>query len=144
MSRTVGSGDFPSTEWSLLHDSEAALPLIYERYRHPLVTFLKLRFRLQHDDAQEIFHAFVADKLVAQDLLATVDRARGRFRTFLTRVLGNFAIDWFRSEGAWTRRHLVAGEMTSNNNTPDAADAFDHTWAQTVLDQGHRQVRRLV
>jgi hypothetical protein len=96
--------DFPSTHWSTVlraggWDSSGgreALDRLLTQYRRAMVVHLRLRFRLNDSDAEDLVHAFVVSKILEQNLLAKADASRGRFRNLLKTSLDHFVISEFR------------------------------------------------
>jgi hypothetical protein len=86
------------------------------RYDRPLLLTLQARFRsfpkvLQ--DARDLLHEFYAARLLKDGWLAKYDASKGRFRTFLSWSLKNFAWDWWRGQpeyGHWSRHHKAETE----------------------------------
>jgi RNA polymerase sigma-70 factor (ECF subfamily) len=94
------AGRFPDTDWNLVQiaagnsaDPRAreALAQLCQTYWHPLYAFVR-RQGYSPQQAHDLTQAFFAH-LLEKNLLATVDRAKGRFRTFLLVALKNFLAD---------------------------------------------------
>ena len=70
-----------STDWSQIRmacSDRAALGELFERYRPILRAHLHHKMGLGEDDVDDVLQGFFADKVLERDLLAQVDRERGR------------------------------------------------------------------
>src|SRR4051812_27403034 len=88
---------FPSTHWTVVARAGASdsqrlrvLGRLLERYIPPMRSYLIARFRFDADEANDILQAFLADKVLDQDIIQQADRSRGKFRAFLVRALDHF------------------------------------------------------
>src|SRR5205814_10361509 len=97
-----GYNSFPKTELPLLKkamESDSlirgpALAIVLQRYLPPLKTHLIYRKRLRLEEAEDVLQSFVAEKILEARLLKKMDPARGRFRSWLLTVLGNYLAYW--------------------------------------------------
>src|SRR5579884_544814 len=95
---------FPSTHWTLIaraargpgKASRAAMGELLARYLRPLETYLVRSRGLSRADAEDLVQSFIANRVLEKNLLASADRCRGRFRTFLLAALNRFVADEFR------------------------------------------------
>src|SRR5947209_5553659 len=102
--RTRLAFEFPSTHWWLVTGSaagtpterRAALAALLEQYLRPLRLYLVRGRKIPVSKAEELLQSFVLSKVLEQDLLASADRSRGKFRTFLLASLNRFIADEFR------------------------------------------------
>jgi RNA polymerase sigma-70 factor (ECF subfamily) len=143
---------FRTTRWSVVlrageepgETSSAALEELCRTYWVPAYVFVRRR-GYGVEDAQDLTQAFFA-QLIAQQGLANVDRARGKFRSFLLACLSHFLAKDRRDRGTLKRgggrsflplspgdaeELLVAG--TTHDTSPEAA--FDQRWALAVLER---------
>ena len=102
---------FKTTEWTDVEtasgDSEAsreALERVMETYRDPLCAHIVWRFSLKPEDADDLVHGFVKDRVLQARILAEASRVRGRFRNFLVKSLDNYVLKWMRGQKAQKRR----------------------------------------
>lgn len=149
---------FATTHWSVVlaagHPSSAtaqqALESLCRTYWYPLYTFVRHK-GFNAADAQDLTQEFFA-RLIAKDDLGDVDRAKGKFRSFLLASLTHFlANEWDRlkaqkrggghsvlslnAESAEERYHLEpARELPADR-------AFDRRWALTLLDEVLKRLR---
>ena len=90
-----GARSFSATRWSVVlaaaGESSDALAALCRAYWYPLYAFLR-RQGLSTHDAEDVTQGFFAH-LLGKDALAHVDRAKGRFRTFLLASLKHFLAD---------------------------------------------------
>jgi DNA-directed RNA polymerase specialized sigma24 family protein len=143
---------FETTRWTLVlaaggaatPDSREALAALCEQYWYPLYAYLR---RAGHtaSDAEDLTQGFFL-QLLEKNALRIVDRARGRFRSFLLAALKHFVAN------EWDRRRAkkrggphppIALELSSgeqryqleprDDSTPERL--YDRQWALTVLDR---------
>jgi RNA polymerase sigma-70 factor (ECF subfamily) len=141
---------FPPTHWSLVHRAahsapearKKALASLLARYLPALKSYLRTARKLKPADADDLLQSFIADKVLARDLLKHADASRGRFRTFLLTSLNNYAASRHRKAVAKptpTPLHLPAPD-------PTPARAAEAAWARTllqnVLDAMRHECRR--
>ncbi len=142
---------FPTTQWSRvvaagdrsMPDAGDALAELCAVYWYPLYAFIRRR---GHDPeaAEDLVQGFFA-ALLEKDGLATVDRSKGRFRSFLVAACTHFlanrrdyerrlkrgagcvilTIDALEAEDRY--RHEPAHELTAER-------LFERRWATTLLD----------
>jgi RNA polymerase sigma-70 factor (ECF subfamily) len=144
----------PHTQWTLLIDPirrkspgyEAALNKLLELYRPPIVGYLRCRLK-DPDSSEDIAHDFIAQLLNA-DAFSGVERAKGRFRSFLYASLRNFLYNHIRHQNAQKRGGgavVVSLELTGDVHP--AADSgmpteFDREWAWRIMDRAIAAVER--
>ena len=149
--------DFRTTRWTQVSRAKAdsaegreALADLCEAYYEPVVAFLRCQLR-DADAAREMTHEFFA-RVLAGDALASAERERGRFRSYLLGAVKHFlahqraaplrlkrgggaecvSLDDHEKTEAWT----VAD---SSVLTPEVA--FDRQWALTVLERALEALR---
>ncbi len=143
---------FPTTLWTVVlkagHGDSgaaaAALATLCRSYWYPLYAFVRRRGNSPHD-SEDLTQAFLAT-LIEKHGLETVDRERGRFRTFLLAALKNFLANEWDKVRALKRgggRQVVSFDREtaesryvlepSHDYTPDRH--FERQWGLTLLDQ---------
>ena len=152
------AGAFAPTRWSVViaagrgRESEAkrALEELCTAYWYPLYAFVRRAGHGAHD-AQDLTQEFFA-RLLARNDLAAVDRARGKFRSFLLASLKHFlANEWDRANAqkrgggqavlsldAATAEERYALEPA---DTVSADQLYDRRWAMTMLERSLGRVR---
>lgn len=160
-----GNGDrgsavvFATTHWTVVLsagdaasvEGAAALEVLCRTYWRPLYTYLRRKGSTPHD-AQDCVQGFFAD-LLQRDSLARVARSKGKFRSFLLAALKHFlANEWDRAKAlkrggefsfvSWDEVQL--DPKFSGAAAPDLApdQAFERSWAMTLLDQVLGRLRR--
>jgi RNA polymerase sigma factor (sigma-70 family) len=153
------AGQFATTHWSVVlaagrtDDSRShdALSRLCQAYWYPLYAFVRRHGYSPHD-AQDLTQAFFAH-LLEKNALASADRAKGKFRSFLVGSLTHFmANDRHRAraqkrgggcvtilmdiESAESRYGLEAAEGLS----PDKS--FERNWALRLMEQVFQRLRR--
>ncbi|MCP4038004.1 MAG: sigma-70 family RNA polymerase sigma factor [bacterium] len=134
---------FPTTSWTDIREAASTrevLERLLPQYWRPIYAFFFSTVR-DTDRAQDLTQAFMADRLIAGDVLVRADAARGRFRSFLKACLRNFAVDELRRERGRsdTDRPIevpsdpvqLAEAQPGPDDPPDVA--FDRQFAATVL-----------
>ena len=92
-------GRFATTQWSLIlaagrpgsAEAEAALERLCSLYWYPVFAFVRRR-GYPADEAEDLTQAFFT-RLVEKHDVATADRERGRFRTFLLTACDHFLLN---------------------------------------------------
>jgi DNA-directed RNA polymerase specialized sigma24 family protein len=150
--------DFTSTQWSVVlqaggehsPQSVAALEKLCQIYWYPLYSFTRRRGYGPHE-AADLTQDFFSH-LLGTNALASVNRAKGKFRSFLLISLKNLLAN------EWNRAHcqkrgggvpLVSlDEVTaedryqlepSDDLTPDKI--YDRRWAETLLGRALQRLR---
>jgi RNA polymerase sigma-70 factor (ECF subfamily) len=143
---------FQTTRWSLVlaardggaAEAGEALAALCGSYWHPLYAFVR---RKGHDPdaAQDLVQGFFA-RLLEKGDLAAVDRARGKFRSFLMAACAHYLANQRDYDRAWKRGGgrtpvpidgLTAEGLYSREPVHDltAERLFERDWALTLL--GH-------
>jgi RNA polymerase sigma-70 factor (ECF subfamily) len=145
------SSHFSETHWSIViaagqKDSLAgeALQKLCKVYWYPLYAFLR-RQGQSRQDAEDLTQEFFA-RLLARNDLATVDRSKGRFRSFLLASMKHFlANEWdkTRAQKRGGGKQIFSINLEDSESryaaepthdiTPDKL--YDRRWAMTILDQ---------
>jgi len=149
---------FATTHWTVvLHarqpdspQAHEALERLCQAYWYPLYAFVR---RQGHDahDAQDLTQEFFA-RLLEKNYLQDVDRAKGRFRSFLLASLKHFlANEWDRRKAlkrGGNRTHLPIDSQSAetryglepaHDQSPEKL--FERRWALTLLDQVLQRLR---
>lgn len=139
---------FPHTDWSLIRavqlanaqDQNQVLGRFLDEYLPAMRAHLRAkRFFRNETDNEDLLSDFVADKLVAADLLKQVRHGKGRFRSYLRVCLDNYA----KSQ---LRQRVPIGTVAVGGGGFDAAvaaagvgvrvnDLFELEWARTVVER---------
>lgn len=157
MSVETRQNRFPSTHWSQVRlaartgDVQARCKFLDEllrRYSPPLKAHLAARYQLAPEHTDDLFQAFLEQRIVMKELLSKADRARGRLRTFLLNALDNFVLNELRNERA--KKRNPAGGRVSLSELPEASEpsvaapnhaSLDAAWARAVMAEAVRRAR---
>lgn len=160
MEEAPGPHEFATTHWSLvaamqesMGDSaraRLALEELCRRYWYPLYAFVRHR-GYSADDAQDLTQAFFA-RIIETAGLTSVDREKGRFRSYLIGALKHFlANEWHRQRaqkrgGAvqiieWDALDPESRYAHSSCGSEDPEHAFDREWALEIIDGAMRALR---
>lgn len=146
----ASAANFRTTKWSVVlaaqngaEPNAEALEDLCRAYWAPVYAFLRRKGCDSHR-AEDLTQGFF-EKLLAKNYLSSVDRDKGKFRTFLLTAVSSFAAnEWDRSQrqkrgGGVTFVSLQPGEAEdrcpvepSTDLSPDRL--FDRRWAETVLE----------
>ncbi|MFT6794609.1 MAG: RNA polymerase sigma factor (sigma-70 family) [Rubritalea sp.] len=146
------SDNFFTTQWTRViaakgetDDARLALSELSESYYAPVVGFLKKEGRSE-DDARDLAHSFFA-WLLSRDALATLERERSRFRSYLLGALKHFIVHHREKSLAQKRgsqvTHLHIQAATDTNPGIDPPDTrglppdreFDRQWALHMIGE---------
>jgi RNA polymerase sigma-70 factor (ECF subfamily) len=154
----LSPGGFAPTRWTLIVSAKQeetvpamrALEELCQAYWRPLYAYVR-RQGCGAEEAQDLTQEFFS-RLLAKNYLASVDRAKGKFRSFLLASLKHFLSNQWERARAKKRgggRPIIALDSLSaearariepaDNLTPDKA--FERQWALTVLDQALGRLR---
>jgi RNA polymerase sigma factor (sigma-70 family) len=149
---------FATTHWSvvlsacqeLTTQNAAALEQLCGTYWYPLFAFLR-RSGYDVADAQDLTQSFFAH-LLEKDRLQTVNRAKGKFRSFLIASLKNFLANEYDKRRALKRgaQYAFVPLDTQSNEarycgdpfhelTPDRV--FDRSWALALVEKTMHRLR---
>jgi RNA polymerase sigma factor (sigma-70 family) len=150
---------FLTTHWSVVltagqgstTEADAALERLCRAYWWPLYAFVRRRGYAAHD-AQDLTQEFFA-RLLAKDFLRSVDRSKGKFRSFLLAALEHFlAKEWRRANaqkrgGGFTFVSINDEtaeqpylQISSQEHSPEKT--FEQQWATTLLNQTTTRLRQ--
>ena len=134
--------------------AEAAMTQLFQDYWPPLYAFVRRR-GFHSPDAQDLVQGFFVH-LLASGAHASVDRAKGKFRSFLLASLGHYLSNdrdrrfaAKRGEGQpplWLEGELEAVEAAWIQNSPGQAmlteeSAFEQEWAYAVVERALATLR---
>ncbi len=140
---------FPNTRWSVVlaatkqpsPESDAALEAVCQAYWYPLYAYVR-RCGQSPEDAQDLTQAFFC-QLLEKHWLKSVDREKGKLRTFLIVAMKNFMNkEWRRASaqrrgGGQTRVQFdtafAESRYAADQHSPAPDEAFDRQWALTLL-----------
>jgi RNA polymerase sigma factor (sigma-70 family) len=142
---------FATTRWSVVLAAGGAsgaageaLAILCRTYWYPLYAFVRRQGRTAHD-AQDLTQSFFA-RLLAKEDLADVERAKGKFRSFLLASMKHFLANEWDHARAQKRAGGIAlisiddaeAERRYEHEPAEqitAEQLFDRRWALTLLDQ---------
>ncbi|HEX2344230.1 MAG TPA: hypothetical protein VHI98_27410 [Vicinamibacterales bacterium] len=149
---------FATTQWSLVQaardgtetEARRALEALCEAYWFPLYAFVRRRGHPAHE-AADLTQAFFAD-LLGRPFLGSIDRSKGRFRSFLLASLEHFlsherekAAALKRGGGAHPFPLDTSGAETRYSHEP--ADqltperVFERRWGLTVMERAMERLQ---
>lgn len=131
------------------YDSSQALEKLCQDYWPPVYAWIRRRGQ-SHEEAEDLTQEFFAS-LLHYDSLASVDRARGRFRSFMLASLKNFLLNQHKRATAQKRgggKQIVSMDATpewqweqlAEEREANPEEAYDRHWVKTLLN---RVVNRL-
>ena len=150
--KPVAAGCFDQTRWSIVvaavggdsTQARTALEQLCTTYWYPLYAFVRREGHAAHD-AQDLTQEFFA-RLLEKDWLGSVDREKGKFRSFLLAAMRHFlANEWDRARaqkrgGGITLISIDDAEAERRYQDEPAEQVtaeqlFDRRWALTLLDR---------
>jgi DNA-directed RNA polymerase specialized sigma24 family protein len=145
-------GGFPSTHWSEIQVAghgdvqarRAALEALIPRYMPALRSHLLYARRLNPHEAEDVLQAFLADKVLEQNLIARAEPEKGRFRNFLLVTLDRFMLNRLRALRVRTRMldpTCVDGRDLISSDQPPPQHVFDVEWARQVIAQAVEKMK---
>jgi RNA polymerase sigma-70 factor (ECF subfamily) len=154
--RLAGPGTFTTTHWSIVlaardggSGADGALESLCRIYWPPLYAFARRR-GFGPPDAQDLTQEFFA-RFLEKNYLQSVDRGKGRFRSFLLACFEHFLAKEWRRASAQKRGGRVAFVSFADEaleqrylEIPAGASPeqlFEKEWAMTLLDQVLAQLR---
>jgi len=147
-----GSGRFKTTAWTVVlsakdpddTDFRTSLDYLVQTYWKPVYLFVRSKGN-PHDPAKDLTQEFFA-LFVEKNFLKTVDREKGRFRTFLLTALSRFLMNTHARDKALKRggglrpiqsldalkdEDVGTGYEPQQGETPE--EAFNRHWARALL-----------
>ena len=149
-------GAFEPTQWSVVlasrrdsNNRPAAIQRLCSAYWLPLYSYLRRRGH-GPADAEDLTQGFFV-YLIESDFLERPDPAKGRFRGFLVGALKFYLSQHYERAGAQKRGGGVQfvdwasldaeGEYTASDHPQlDPSEAYEKTWALTLLARALRQL----
>ena len=150
-------GGFATTHWSVViqagcltsPDALPALEKLCQAYWYPLYAFVR-RSGYGIEDAQDLTQDFFA-RLIANEHLAAVHSAKGRFRWFLLTAVKRLLINdrerrMAAKRGGGSLHVPFDGERAEDRYRLEAADhlapdrLFDRAWATTLIEAAQRSL----
>ena len=149
---------FLTTRWSIVLSARdrasssgtLALESLCRAYWYPLYVFVRRQGHGAHD-AQDLTQAFFA-RLLEKDYLQSVEREKGRFRTFLIVAMKRFLLnEWDKlrtQKRGGNFLHLPLDTelaesryLDESSETLPADQVYERRWALTLLDQAMARLR---
>ncbi|MEI2724004.1 MAG: hypothetical protein V9H26_10840 [Verrucomicrobiota bacterium] len=130
--------------WSKQCTTVPRLDKLLRRYWRPLWVHLIYTKRFSESEADDVVQEFITSRILERDLLARVDRHKGKFRSFLLKSLDRFVIDRHRSQNAAKAAPTHAAsfaegfDQADDQPCPDAA--YEAGWAMSVLAEAIRRM----
>jgi RNA polymerase sigma-70 factor (ECF subfamily) len=145
MDMKAGRREFPVTRWSLVlraageptEASRKALDELCRAYEAPIRALARRR-EPNPDRLDDLVQGFFLH-LLEGSRLGSAAPARGRFRSFLRKVLDNYVINAHKAEVAQKRggqaRFTEAAPDELASKSPSPEQLFNREWAQVVLNR---------
>jgi DNA-directed RNA polymerase specialized sigma24 family protein len=127
-----------------------AMERLGRAYWHPAHAYLRWRWSLDGDSAQDLLQDFFAHAL-EDGTFARHDASRARFRTFLRVCLDHFVANAHKAAGRLKRggkatvlpldEALLGGEEALGSADPEADRHFHHEWVRAVFTEAVERLR---
>ena len=144
----------PATDWGLIAratgepslEQRLAMQALLLQYLPALKAHVLAKWRVRVERAEDLLQAFLAAKVVEDNLIAQASEEKGRFRHFLRRTLDDFIVDQYRRENARKRSPgklapLAEADLLADQNAGAAEEAFEVAWAREVIAAALDQMR---
>jgi DNA-directed RNA polymerase specialized sigma24 family protein len=113
----------------------AALEQLLTAYLPVLESYLVRQRNLCLDDARDILHAFISDKVLAGSILSSADRQRGRFRNLILKALNNYLISEMRKKNRQPVCRMGITPLEAEQVPAISHENFfDAYWARQVVE----------
>jgi RNA polymerase sigma factor (sigma-70 family) len=119
-----------------------AIDAITSSYWRPVYKYVRLRWRLEREDAEDFTQDFFS-RLLENDFLAAYDAAKGKLRTFLRtcidRLFMNQARDAHRQKRGAAAVHVsldfeeAEHELAASSQAGSPEDYFEKEWVRTLF-----------
>ena len=133
---------FQTTRWTRViaaKGDETALSELCEAYYAPIHAYLQHTVRdLPEDGIRDLTHAFF-EQLLQKPGLDSLERGRGKFRSYLLGAVKHFLANWRTKKAAQKRAGDSDPKPVDESNTSvDATDdrVYDRKWALAILARG--------
>lgn len=142
---------FPQTRHSVLQDARSADPALRARaleiiaatYWRPVFTYLRLRWRLPHEEARDLTQDVFTDVILRQRL-AEYDPSRARFRTWLRLLVDGQAVNARKAASRLKRggdsftlsldfARAEAELVLGSNAAGDPEELFHREWVRALF-----------
>lgn len=144
-------GSFPATRHSVVAavqsenytEKSRALDAITAAYWKPIYKYVRLRWKLNSEDAQDLTQEFFA-RLIEKDFLSDYDAAKGRFRTFLRTCADRLFLKQSRDEHRLKRGGIHVANLDFDEAERELAHAalsasdtmeeyFEREWVRSLF-----------
>lgn len=120
----------------------SALDAITNSYWRPAYKYVRMRWRLEREDAEDFTQDFFT-RLLEKDFLASYDPAKGKLRTFLRTCIDRLFLNQTRDAHRQKRGNAVAHvsldfeeaehELAASAQTESPEDYFEKEWVRTLF-----------
>jgi RNA polymerase sigma factor (sigma-70 family) len=128
-----------------------AMDAITNSYWRPVYKYVRLRWRIEREDAEDFTQDFFF-RLLEKDFLASYDPAKGKLRTFLRTCIDRFfmnqARDAHRQKRGNAAVHVVLDfeeaehELAASAQTVSPEDYFEKEWVRTLFALAVERLRQ--
>lgn len=157
-----GTGRFETTAWTVVLNAKdpnttefsQSLDYLVQNYWKPVYLFIRSKGK-NHEKAKDLTQEFFA-LFLEKNFLKSVDREKGRFRTFLLTAVSRFLMNAHARSQALKRggglrplqsldalkdEEVGTGYEPAQGETPE--DAFNRNWAQALLERVFERLREV-
>jgi DNA-directed RNA polymerase specialized sigma24 family protein len=147
---------FLTTHWSLIEDiragqdkDQALISILLERYWKPVYCYLR-RKGYGNEQAKDLTQSFFHEIVLSRNFIVRVEKAEGRFRSYLLHALNQFLIDKKRIQAAQKRipkDKIVSLDIVEPPELPQTVtklgpeDCFNYAWKTALLDRTLSEVQ---
>ena len=149
---------FPLTRHSVVAAAQGSNPLervralesITGSYWRPAYKYVRMRWRLEREDAEDFTQDFFT-RLLEKDFLASYDPAKGKLRTFLRTCIDRLFLNQTRDAHRQKRGNAAAHisldfeeaehELAASAQTESPEDYFEKEWVRTLFTLAVEKLR---
>ena len=137
-----GGADGGATDQELNDARREALAILLERYQPALRSYLRVVRRFSSHEADDLLQGFIADQLLAHELLRRADEKRGRFRSLLLTCLNNFISSRFRAQRRRAEEPLDDNAaLSAGEDGASPSAVVEAAWARALVNEVLKAMR---
>ena len=128
----------------------SAIEAITSSYWRPVYKYVRLRWRVEREDAEDFTQDFFS-RLLEKDFLASYDPAKGKLRTFLRTCIDRLFMNQLRNAHRQKRGdsaiHIsldfeeAEHELAASTQAGSAEDYFEKEWVRTLFGLAVERLR---
>lgn len=148
---------FPSTAWSAIlgaqkaddKERQQAMERLISIYWRPLNKVLQMQWNVTHEEAKDLTQEYLT-QFIEKDLVDSVTKEKGRFRSYVKATLKHFMLNRFRDQKRQKRgggKRIIGLDETdeaslkSSKKTDSPEHIFERELMCSILDQSLKDLK---